>query len=287
LANTVTRRQMRLPQDLREIPKLSNAEWFPTGSFARNLADATGPRRVVRPEPLRINSITHDNVATVVPSGVLDLYSYAQVRTALVKHALEVPRALIVDLGQLVVPDDSSFAVFTSAWMEVSDWPGVPIHLVTADDAIDARLRRNGIVRHIPVHATVEEAIARLDHPPPMRRAICTISCSDVNGTRTRRFVERTCRRWSCSAKTIADASQLTALLVAGALDHEPGDVRIRLELRSGRLAIVVQDTNPAQAGSRHTARRPNIPAVEALAHSWGRSGAHSSGMIFWATVRT
>ena len=49
--------------------------------------------------------------------GILDLASYGQLRDALFKCALEIPRAVIVDLSELLVPTDATLAVFPSVWM--------------------------------------------------------------------------------------------------------------------------------------------------------------------------
>ncbi|MFL6122239.1 STAS domain-containing protein [Actinophytocola sp.] len=248
------------------------------------------PRRTARREPLRIESTARGDVVVVAPSGVLDLVGYGQLRSMLIKLALEVPRALIVDLGQLVVPEDTSLVVFTSVWKEVSEWPGVPVHLVTTDAGMRVRLRRNRIVRYTPVHDTIDQAIAELDHPPPWRRMVFTLRRGNTGGTTVRRHVERACRRWACVDTTVADATVIAVELVENAVGHTGGDVRLRLELRCGKLFISVHDNASTPAPTikaRHTRTRLDLPEVERLAHSWGSVPAFPHGAVVWATLPT
>jgi anti-anti-sigma factor len=238
---------------------------------------------------LRIESTVRDGVVVVVPVGVLDVVSYARVRTALVKLALDVPRALIVDMAKLVVPDDASLVVFTSVWKEVSEWPGVPLHLVAANDATKMRLRRNGIFRHIPVHDTVDQAIAGIDQPPSWRRAVFTIPHGGANGNKARRCIERTCHRWACVEDIIADATVIAFELLENAMRRTAGDVRLRLELRCGKLIVAVHDNAPTHvvAGSaRHTKQRLGLAQVDSLAYSWGSAPAFPQGTVVWAALR-
>ena len=67
-------------------------------------------------------SLTIDRVllhgATIVrPHGELTLSTYARMRDALLKCALELPRAVVVDLDELRVPADTTLVVFSSVRM--------------------------------------------------------------------------------------------------------------------------------------------------------------------------
>src|SRR5690349_19285635 len=113
-----------------------------------------------------------EDVALLTPCGVLDLASYAELRDTLLKCALEMPRAVIVDISELLVPTEATLAVFPSVWMQVSEWPGVPIILVARQPLARRRLMHSSIVRYVPVHASVAEALDSIDVPPPRRRAV-------------------------------------------------------------------------------------------------------------------
>ncbi|BCI84847.1 hypothetical protein NIIDMKKI_00530 [Mycobacterium kansasii] len=64
---------------------------------------------------------------------MLDSLTYRELRDAVIKAALEEPRAVIVDANRLSVPSASAWSVFTSARWHVSSWPDVPILLACQD----------------------------------------------------------------------------------------------------------------------------------------------------------
>ncbi len=104
----------------------------------------------------------------LVVAGVLDLSTYHRVRTALLQCAAEAPTAVVVDLRRAVVTDSAARAVFVAVSTEVGEWPGVSIVLVCpAEDAAVAA--GSPIRRSLPVHETVDQALAAVGSPPPRR----------------------------------------------------------------------------------------------------------------------
>jgi anti-anti-sigma regulatory factor len=79
-----------------------------------------------------LTSTTHIRAdATVIRlSGVLNARTYQQVRDSVINVAIDQSTAVIVDINDLEVRDDQSWAVFTSARWHVQQWPEVPIALV-------------------------------------------------------------------------------------------------------------------------------------------------------------
>jgi hypothetical protein len=92
--------------------------------------------------------------AVLTPHGLLDSSTYLSLRDRIIKAALEEPEAVIIDVGDLSVPAESAWAVFTSARWHVDVWPEVPIMLVCEHLAGRSAIARNGVARYIPVHAT-------------------------------------------------------------------------------------------------------------------------------------
>lgn len=139
-----------------------------------------------------------------------------------------------------------------------------------------------------PVHDTLDQAIEGLDQPSPWRRAVVTIRRGITRGTRTRRHVERTCRRWACVDDIVADATVIAVELVEYATRSTAGDVCLRLELRCGKLAIAVHDKASVPAptiDARHTQPQLDLPMVERLARAWGSAPAFPHGFVVWATL--
>src|SRR2546421_12913914 len=102
------------------------------------------------------------NVCRLTVDGVLDSSTYLQLRDAIIKAALDQPRAVIVNVDALDVPAPSAWAVFTSARWHTSTWPDVPILLVCSHPARRTIIKRNGVTRYVPVHSNIETAMAAL-----------------------------------------------------------------------------------------------------------------------------
>jgi hypothetical protein len=239
---------------------------------------------------LRIERVIHDDTMIVTPSGVLDLATYAQLRATLLKYALETPQAMIVDIDQLRLPMDAALVVFTSVWMEVSEWPAVPVLLVTTDTMKAEQLRRNGISRFVAVHSSIHDATARLTRPWPRRRAVFDIVHCSASGTVTRRRVEQACINWSCADHVVSDAVTIATALVENSMRHTSGDARVRLELVCGNLTIAVYDGIPDHDhpnGTRLTTEDgPGLALVDNLAYVRGNARTLTGGNVVWAILK-
>jgi hypothetical protein len=241
------------------------------------------------PIGLHIERTFRDGVVVVIPYGVLDLASYGQLRDVLVKCAVELPRAVVVDVGWLRVPASATLTVFTSVWMQVSDWPGVPLVLVAAHELNRRRLARSTITRYIPVYRSVEEAVGALDEPLPRRRAILELPADLASVAVARRFVEVTCTRWNRPG-VCRDAVLVASELVENAVRHATGDPRLRLELCRDRLTVAVYDDDPMPPrlieSSVATAGYLGLVLVAKLATTWSSAPTMSGGKVVWAVLK-
>lgn len=111
---------------------------------------------------LTVNTATADDVCVLRVSGVLDGTTYIPLRDAIKKAALDRPRAVIVEIAQLVVVGDSAWAVFPAAPWCITDGPDLPMALVCDKIEDSDTLCRNGIDRYVPTYQTVDAAIAEL-----------------------------------------------------------------------------------------------------------------------------
>lgn len=65
---------------------------------------------------------------------------------------------MIIDVNELEVPDDSSWAVFPSARWHAQQWPHVVIALACGDPAVHQRLNRLSIAHYVPAFTGVAAA---------------------------------------------------------------------------------------------------------------------------------
>src|SRR6516225_4950948 len=115
---------------------------------------------------IRIDAEPQQDVQILVADGVLDSSTYRSMRDAVIKAALDEPRAVIVDVNSLSVPSASAWSVFASARWHVSVWPDVPILLVCARLEARRAISAVGVTRHVPVHPTRESALDALRRQP-------------------------------------------------------------------------------------------------------------------------
>ncbi|MFL6140627.1 MAG: ATP-binding protein [Labedaea sp.] len=241
------------------------------------------------PAPLHIEHRLRNGVTVVVPDGTLDLMSYAQLRDDLIKAALEVPRAVVVDISSLIVPTPATLSVFTTVWMRVCDWPGVPILLLEPDSDNRDRLRAHGLTRFVPAFAALDDALRWLDGARLHRRVRLELPAGNIACSAARRFVHETCLRWDGDDQLEQDATAVANSLVANAVQHGQGIRSLRLELRRGLFSISVYDEGPSFIPPGTAVSDISIGLglmlVEALSSAWGCSPT-PTGKVVWATLR-
>jgi hypothetical protein len=239
--------------------------------------------------PFKVEHAYRGDATLIAPHGVLDLTTYAELRDALLKHALEIPSALIVDVGSLMVPTDATLAVFSSVWMQVADWPGVPIVLVATRPLDRRRLARSAVARLVPVRESVEDALAAIEEPPVRQRTVLELPDDPTSAATARRFVAVTCARWGCGDQLI-DAELIANELVENAIRHAHSESRLRLELCRDFLTIAVYDDNPVPAqlvnAGQFDAPQLGLLLVAQLATTWNCAPTLTGGKVVWAVLR-
>ncbi|WP_084477967.1 ATP-binding protein [Nocardia jejuensis] len=231
-----------------------------------------------------------DGCYAVCPEGDLTPMNYRDFTDTLVKYAVDEPDALIVVLDELRVQDRPLYGAFTSAWMRVREWPGVPIVLVVAEPTRRARLRASAIRRSIPVYESVGEAVRELAAGPARRRAVLDLAPIDSCARYARRFVEATCVRWNILEVRVYALLIITELMENTHVhSRADGDVQVRLELRNGLFSMAVGDGDPREAVLREPGADGSIHdglhVVSRLARTWGCAPQWPMGKVVWAVL--
>jgi hypothetical protein len=237
---------------------------------------------------IQVSQNERDGCLVATLTGRLDALSYGALRDSLVKLALEEPRALVVEVDDLLVGSESALTVFSSASMRVNEWPDVPIFLVTGDPVQRAMLDASTMSRFVPVFGTVGHAIDSAAAGPPRRRKIAVyppvLMCSGA----ARNLVREACREWDVESWT-QDAVCVVSELVENAVAHARTELEVRLELRRGMLTVAVRDGSPRHAVLRQdTKGRPagyGLQIISDLARSWGCSPDLRGGKVVWAVL--
>lgn len=240
-------------------------------------------------DSLRVDRRELVGTMVIEPRGVLDVASYGELRTALVKAAVGEPRAVVVDVDGLVVPDCSVLALFSSVSEQLAQWPGVPLLLVAARQQRRDQLARYRLARFVPVYPSVAVAVAAVGEEPPRRIARRELPNSPASAGLARRFVVDVCADWPVATAT-ETAIMIANELVENVVAHADSASSLRLEFRRGLLTIAVYDDDPRPAvlhePDADTGGHRGLVLVARAARTWGCSPTHSGGKVVWAVLR-
>jgi hypothetical protein len=245
---------------------------------------------VTRPaRQLAVSADTTGTACLLAVDGVLDSSTYLQLRDAIIKAALDQPRAVLVNVDALDVPASSAWSVFTSARWYVSTWPDVPIIIVCAHAGRRSTIKCNGVTRYVPVHSTTEAAMAALtDGRRARRRARTELPASLVALRMARKFVAEWLGAWSQS-ELIAVATVIVNVFVENVLQHTASAPVLVLESDGPVIAVSVQDGSSTPAARHEDPYRggdkvSGLAIVASVCRAWG-SAPTPSGKTVWAVV--
>ncbi|MEB3982122.1 sulfate transporter [Mycobacterium sp. 663a-19] len=231
----------------------------------------------------------HD-VTFVTVTGELDASTYRGLRDAIIKAALDEPRAVIVDVNQLFVPSDSAWSVFTSARWHVSTWPDVPILLVCEPGRSLRAITARGVSRYVPVYPTRGCALdAANDRSLPIRRrARAQLSDTRVSVGLARAMVTDWLTKWD-KGELIPTATTVATVFVENVLEHTDSTPALIVENYDDTVTVAVEDDSDRQPALHEDPDRgadivSGLAIVAALCRVWG-STPTSSGKTVWALV--
>ncbi|WP_199440825.1 ATP-binding protein [Umezawaea beigongshangensis] len=222
----------------------------------------------------------------VRPTGRLDLSTYAKLRDSLLKIAADEPVGIVVQLGdEFEFGSDSVANVFSTVWMRISEWPGVPVVVAAETAAHRETMVDSGVHRFVRYFATLRDAVTALGSPPPRRRDHVQLPPALIASRLSRQFIEETCGRWGVD-DVLDDALVVTSELVENAVRHTASGPRLRLELRPGQLSIAVRDSDPTPPALREPDDRGGhgLPLVATISRAWGTAPS-LDGKVVWAVL--
>jgi anti-anti-sigma regulatory factor len=254
---------------------------------------------------VRIDQSTRDGCTILAPVGALNLAGVASLRQAILKGLSERPLAVICDLSGLSSADPACVAVFTTvANHPASHWPETSLLLCGARPAVAAVLDRQRTSQFLPVHPTLEDALADTAARPPYLRAELPLGPSVTAAAAARRFVRDTCRAWRLDEaggddpverqgiQDLVDRAVLVASeLVTNAVVHAKGPLRLRLQWRQERLHLAVYDRLPWLLGLAGDPGDPQaeggrgLLVVDQLASRWGVHHPRGGGKAVWCVL--
>ncbi|MEE2852177.1 MAG: STAS domain-containing protein [Actinomycetota bacterium] len=239
---------------------------------------------------VRIELETSEDLPILTIEGVLDSSTYRTVRDAVIKAAIDEPRAVIVDINRLRAPSASAWTVFTSARWHVSIWPDVPILLVCGEAWVQQEMINAGVTRYVPIHASLELARNALqDRLFQVRRRARASLARNVSSLQVARSViAEWLTQWDIS-EVIPVAATLATVLVENVLDHTESAPVLIVESYQDTVTVAVEDSSSHLPGRHEDADLgadvvSGLAIVAAMCRAWGATPT-SSGKTVWALI--
>lgn len=239
--------------------------------------------------PLAVSVDTTRAACLLTVDGVLDSSTYLQLRDAIVKAALDQPRAVLIDVNNLAVPASSAWAVFTSARWLVDTWPAVPIHLVCGHPDKRNIIARNGVTRYVRVHSSVQAALDALTDTKRTRsRARLELPAVLASLRTSRQFAAERLAEWTFES-LIPVAMVVVNVFVENVLQHTLGGAVLVLETDGETVTISVSDQSSTPAARQEGPyvggeRISGLVILASVCRAWGCAPT-PSGKTMWALI--
>ena len=220
--------------------------------------------------------------------GALNARTYAPIRDAVVKAALDEPDSVVIDVTELTVREDPAWAVFTSARWQIAEWPNIPLAMVCAHGQGRNAAQRNGITRYVPMYATLESALAELSADILQRyrrRSRASLPSQPSSIRRCRELTTEWLTEWA-RTDFIHVVSTIATELVEVALADTDRDFALRLETDGPTVSVAIQHVGIVNPVRRKSAR-DNVSGLDLVAgnsRAWGNYTT-TAGNTVWAVV--
>jgi len=116
----------------------------------------------VNPTPFAVNSEKRNGVLVIAVSGELDLSTAPRLEELLGPAVASADSAVAIDLSGCEFIDSTGIAQIVRAWQALGAEDGPGFALCCAGDQVRRLLRITGLETSLPIHSSVDDALARL-----------------------------------------------------------------------------------------------------------------------------
>jgi anti-anti-sigma factor len=231
-----------------------------------------------------------DRVLTVRPSGELDVANSAQLRRTVYKALAEHPVAVVFDLSELMVADDTNLTFFRAISVYASTEYDAVILLCSVPAPVREALHAVALDRHLTICTTWEQANRlgrRHDRSSQVSQRFPPAPDSVADA---RTLTVATCAAWAVPDRVVEQLQVIVTELAGNAVRHgrTPFDLILRGSPRYIHVRVHDRNSVPARLqgpASLEAESGRGLLLVDAFATAWGcrRTG---DGKVVWATVR-
>lgn len=227
---------------------------------------------------------------TVTVAGHLFLPDTAPLIATLAAALSTAPHHVVVcDVSALQTPlSEHLLIAFPAALRRSGGWPHTSLHLAAPNPLLAARLTHLHMDRYLPVHPTLDAALASATTETALAARHLTLPPEPVSLHTVRTAVTDL---WPAEASIDCAAATLVANeLAANAITHVARPFAVSLALARSRMLVAVSDPSRHEPVLRPI-RRPSavngrgMHVVATLSQDWGVRLVHPKGKTVWASL--
>lgn len=238
--------------------------------------------------PLTVRLDHRFPIAVVRLQGELTPQTGAVVRSAVLEALVEEPTSMIVDLAGLTAVDELALEVLAGAAGQAAHWPGARVLLCAPPPAVAPVLPRTAVVRDLPVHPSLQAALADAATEPVPQRVRQRLEPTIHAPRAARELAASACGRWGLTASSVP-AEIIASELVTNAVRHAGTVLDLRITLRDHQLRLSVQDRSAGRMARMETPSESDdhgrgLLIVDSVATAWGNLPI-PDGKVVWASL--
>jgi anti-anti-sigma factor len=226
-------------------------------------------------------------VGLVHATGVLSRQTGPALRAAVHECLADQPDAVVVDLTEVTTERDAGLGFLAAMARAAVAYAGVSILLCTPSSRLRETFAQLGVARHLPVCASLTEAMELAHKSSPARRARRRLPSGPAAGQAARDLLTECCREWGIEGVVDRMATILTEL-VANAVLHAGPELVLGVAVSGSHLYVAVHDRSPSPphlgGGDESVGGGSGLLVVDALAEAWGFAPT-ADGKVVWASV--
>lgn len=236
--------------------------------------------------PLRCTIRRRYPIALLEISGPLQLDTVTGLRTAVLTLLADQPVALVLDLREMLVPDNAMLSALPVLAHNTATWTSTALIVASPDPDVVTALRRRGLHHSLGIHPTLPAALRAASTRPLPSRLRLEFQPDVVEAARARAAVRGACHRWGLPVLQ-PRAVQIANELVSNTVIHARTPGVLLAIRRSRHLHLSVQDSSAEPPVLRTPDRDGGfgLALVDQMASGWG-TRTIPGGKVVWATLR-
>ena len=233
---------------------------------------------------MKFKQTVYDDRIVIHLIGHLHLTSAFELQRALFKRLADQPAGVIIDLAGLTGLDQLSVPILRATLRRLRHWPEMTAALCRPQPGIASVLTAYGVLRLVPMHSTLQEALAAGRGQTPFRHEHLWLGPARDAPLRAGQAAEAICESWQLGelGDQAACAAKELVTVVAG---QDRSASTLKVEWRGDGLYMAVQGQHPDSPVPLDTLIRRAELTINQHSTLWGIERSPDDGHVAWCLL--